>query len=904
MNREAAVGGWRGRLQGLRRSSVALRIASLSALLLGALVVSIAIMAWDLLETQRRMDRASELFHRLQVAADAQHHFDEVRYWMADLSVSLLTLSERRAREALELLQADLDRIEGFAPEASASIGQEATAYFERALGAADAYTTENRVIGNSHLAAARLHSDAVAETLSALIDQLERESEAARAQAGAAARSSVIRAGIAAAVIVLGGSVLTVLVLRSILQPLGRIDRAMAGLSAGAPDVDLPPDGEDELGRMAGTLRLFRDSQAERRRLEAASERQRAMIRTAIATIPDGFVLYDADDRLVLLNDRYLEMFPEVADIAVPGAHFIDIVREQATRGSADTHGLSAEQWAAERLEHHRKPEGVIEQRRAGGATIRIAKRKTPDGGTVAVYSDISDLIRRQEELEEARAGADAANEAKSRFLASMSHELRTPLNAIIGYSEMLSEDAADMGQDHFVADLEKIMASGRHLLSLINDVLDLSKIEAGKMEVYIERFDLPELLSDVEATVQPLIDRNRNRLVLVVEVTPPEVETDRTKVRQNLFNLLSNAAKFTEDGEIVLSARRNAGADGDWLEFAVSDTGIGISDAQQARLFQAFSQADSSITRNYGGTGLGLAIAKAFVGMLGGTIGVESEPGRGSTFRFRIPAVRPRVAQPPAEKLAPALDGRGTILVIDDDARARKALGEAIREGGFSVREAASGASGLAIARERPPDAIVLDVIMPEQDGWSVLQEIKADPRLCEIPVILATVVADREMGLAFGAINHLTKPVDPDKLLQTLNAVAESRGGDVLVIDDDPSTRVLCRRILTRDGWKVREAADGVRGLEQLKACRPALVLLDLMMPEMDGFELLERMQEIPSLSDLPVIVITSKDLTRDEIDWLQERTSDVVRKGLGGRADLVAALKRHVVQKTVA
>jgi signal transduction histidine kinase/CheY-like chemotaxis protein len=581
----------------------------------------------------------------------------------------------------------------------------------------------------------------------------------------------------------------------------------------------------------------------------------------------------------------------------------FAELARAQALRGGVDLGGLSVEDWLAGLTRHHREPENMIEQRREGGTIIRIAKRKTPDGGTVAVYTDISDLIRRQEELERARAGAEAANEAKSRFLASMSHELRTPLNAIIGYSEMLIEDAAEEGQEHMVADLEKITGSGRHLLSLINDVLDLSKIEAGKMELYVERFDLGEMLDDVRTTVRPLIEKKGNRLVLDVELGASEVETDKTKLRQNLFNLLSNAAKFTEGGEIRLRVRRIPEYGADWLEFAVTDSGIGMTKAQQAKLFQAFSQADSSTTRNYGGTGLGLAITKAFVQMMGGTIGVESAPGRGSTFNFRIPATCPR-HEPEKIERPPAATGRGRVLVIDDELQARRSLGEAIRAGGFDVEEAESGAAGLARARSAPPDAIVLDVIMPERDGWSVLQEIKSDARLCAIPVVLATVVSDREMGLAFGAAGHLTKPVDAAELVRMLEALAGGNGREVLVVDDDPSTRAFCRRILLREGWAVREAPDGIRGLEEIRARRPALVLLDLMMPGMDGFEVLRNLQETPELSDLPVIVITSKDLSRDEIDWLQARTTDLVHKGLHGRADLVSALKRHLGQKTTA
>ncbi len=560
-----------------------------------------------------------------------------------------------------------------------------------------------------------------------------------------------------------------------------------------------------------------------------------------------------------------------------------------------------SAEDWLKDVIDRHHNPQGMVERLSAKGGWLRIAKRKTPEGGTVGVYTDITDLKKRQEELEEARRGAEVANEEKSRFLASMSHELRTPLNAIIGYSEMLIEDAQHLSEEGFIADLEKIMGSGRHLLALINDVLDLSKIEAGKMELYVERFGLAQLLNEVESTVVPLIAKKGNRLTVSSSVEPDEIETDKTKLRQNLFNLLSNAAKFTEKGEIRLTVDRFNDEEGDWLEFAVSDSGIGMSEAQQAKLFQAFVQVDASTTRNYGGTGLGLAITQHFTKMMGGTIGVESSAGKGSTFRFKIPAVckvEAEEEQQTGEAVHIGDESRGMVLVIDDEARARKAIADTIRAAGFKVVEADGGVAGLEKAHKLRPAAIVLDVIMPERDGWSVLREIKADDTLCRIPVILATVVADREMGLAFGAADHLIKPIDPRHLIDTLTAVAGSGLRDVLVVDDDPATRDLLRRILLREGWRVREASNGRQGLEQLEASRPTLMLLDLMMPEMDGFALLKAIQEKPDLVDLPVVVITSKDLSREEVEWLEARASDVVRKGSKGRADLIAALKRHV------
>ncbi|MBB3145258.1 signal transduction histidine kinase/DNA-binding response OmpR family regulator [Phyllobacterium trifolii] len=891
----------RSRIGRLLERKIPLRLACLSAALLGALLLSVAFMAHDLLDNQRRVQVANARFHMFSEAAKAHRHFGEMRYWLTDLSVSLLTLSERRAETARTALDADLARIREFAPDAADMIQKGAKSYYDQAMEAVDAYTNDNRVVGNTRLAAARSYSDEIDGVLTALETRLETEADGARDMAVKTMRNTFNRAMIAVSAITIAGAIMTWLVLRSILVPLGRVDRAMAQLTEGREDVELPPEGRDEFGRLATTLRLLRDGQAERRVLEAAAEHQRNTVRTAIETIPDGFALFDADDKLVLVNQRYLEIFPETADLMTPGTSFEEIMRAQAERGRTEIDRAEREAWLKEAMRRQRDPQGTMERQFANGTWIRVAKRKTPEGGTVAVYTDITDLKHRQTELEEAKRGAEVASQEKSRFLASMSHELRTPLNAIIGYSEMLMEDASDWGKPGFVADLGKIMGSGRHLLALINDVLDLSKIEAGKMELYIEPVSLKQLLVDVESTVAPLIAKKGNRLTVTVSVEPDEIETDKTKLRQNLFNLLSNAAKFTENDEIRLSVRRYHDDErGDLVEFAVSDNGIGMTKEQQAKLFQAFVQVDASTTRNYGGTGLGLAITQHFIKMMGGAIEVESKFGEGSTFRFTIPA---NGTIPLAEETAPQAElpdnaRRGTVLVIDDEARARKFISDTVRSAGFNVIEAAGGEEGMAKMRKSRPDAIILDVIMPGQDGWSVLREIKSDKALRDIPVILATVVADREMGLAFGAAGHLVKPIDPRQLVEMLNAVAGAGQHDVLIVDDDPATRELFRRVLVREGWRVREAIDGQRGLAELEAGRPTVMVLDLMMPNMDGFALLRAIQDRTDLVDIPVVVVTSKDLTRDELNWLNTRASEVVRKGTKGRADLIAALKRHV------
>jgi signal transduction histidine kinase/CheY-like chemotaxis protein len=867
--------------------------------LLAALVISTIVMAYDLTRNQQRIGDANQSFHRLEVAAMADRQFGEMRYWLTDLSVSLLTLSERRANESRAELDASLEQLQAYAPEAATRIREETETYYDRALMAADAYTDGNRVLGNTLLAQARLASDAVDETLTQLVAELSAKADNTSKQATAAAKAALNRAVIACIAIVLAGAFLTWRALRSILTPMTAISAAISGLIKGERDVVLPPEGQDELGRMSQALRALRDSQEQRRALEEEARAQRSTILTAIETIPDGFALFDSADRLLLVNERYRSMFSDVAEVLEPGTPFADILRLQVERGSVDTREMSAQDWIADKLDQHRTQDGSRTEIVIGGAWVQVTKRKTPDRGTVAVYSDITDMKTRQAELEEARRQAVLASSAKSQFLASMSHELRTPLNAIIGYSEMLSEDAHDMGFDTATEDLEKIMASGRHLLSLINDVLDLSKIEAGKMEVFVESFPLRPLLEEVTSTVAPLVSKNGNELILTLDADDDVIETDKTKLRQNLFNLLSNASKFTKNGRIELTVSRDAAGKEDVFRFSVKDNGIGMTPEQSSRLFQAFVQADQSTTRNFGGTGLGLAIAQQFTRMMGGQITVQSEAGEGSTFAFEIPARFAGVRDPSGD-IASGADRPmlGCVLIVDDEEDARSALARIVREEGYEVLMAGSAAMGLDMARSHAPDAIILDVIMPERDGWSMLKEIKADPVLCEIPVILATIVADREMGLAFGAVEHLTKPVDPAILLSTLEAIAAGRDKEVLIVDDDAATRTLFRRILTREGWNVREAADGKRALTQLESNRPTLMVLDIMMPNVDGFDVLKSLRANEALCDLPVIVVTSKDLTRDEMDWLKSHAGEVIRKGETGRSDLLAALKRHV------
>ena len=480
------------------------------------------------------------------------------------------------------------------------------------------------------------------------------------------------------------------------------------------------------------------------------------------------------------------------------------------------------------------------------------------------------------------------------------MSHELRTPLNAIIGYSEMLLEEVNDLGQPEIAPDLKRIHEAGRHLLGLINDILDLSKIEAGKMDVFVENFDVIELIEQVRATVQPLMIKNANALEVRVRSDLGTMWSDQVKVRQNLFNLLGNAAKFTKNGRVTLAVNRDVKSSGDWLEFSVSDTGIGMKPEQMTKLFHAFSQAEASTTRNYGGTGLGLAITRHFSRMLGGDVSVESAPGVGSTFTIRLPAICP--SKPPVETpTTPAVTGTGPlILMIDDDRGMHEIMERELAGRGYRLAHAYSGEDGLRQARELRPHAIVLDIIMPGMDGWSVLQTLKQDARLKTVPVIIATILGDRDLGYAFGATDYLIKPIDPEHLLEILNR-NHMTGGEILVVDDEPGTRDILRRMLVKEGCCVREASNGKEGLKALSQFMPNLVLLDLMMPEMDGFEMLQAMREREDWKSVPVIVITAKDLRKEELETIKSQADQVILKGALRRQDLVGAIQEMIAAR---
>lgn len=514
-----------------------------------------------------------------------------------------------------------------------------------------------------------------------------------------------------------------------------------------------------------------------------------------------------------------------------------------------------------------------------------------------------LEELVKeRTIELSRARDEAVEANQIKSQFLANMSHELRTPLNAIIGYSEMLQEEAEELGEQSFADDLDKINTAGKHLLALINDILDLSKIEAGKMDLYLENCELTSLVHDVVTTVHPLVETNKNRLE-VPEIPEGIIRTDITKLRQILFNILSNAFKFTKEGTIWFSALHQARRGKQGIQFQVRDTGIGMTDEQMKHLFQAFNQADSSTTRKYGGTGLGLAISRKLCHMMDGEIQVQSEYGIGTTFSIWLPSLE-NVAATVDDLLTEDTDmlvkGPCTVLVIDDDPSMLQLMQRYLGKEEWTVALAKNGPEGIRLARELKPSVIALDVLMPGMDGWTVLTTLKNDPELASIPVVMISMTDDKNLGYALGASEFLTKPIYRERLVAVLDKYLSERkaNSSVLVIEDDVTTSQMMTKMLEKEGYRVMRAGNGHIALQAIAQTVPQLILLDLMMPKMDGFEFVTELRKREEWSSIPIVVVTAKTITEEDRLRLNGYVKNIIQKGNLQRDALMQEIRQLI------
>jgi PAS domain S-box-containing protein len=661
-----------------------------------------------------------------------------------------------------------------------------------------------------------------------------------------------------------------------------------------------------DASGAERGFLKVARDETGRRRAEEAVHESEERLRLAARAT-NDAIWDWDLAADRIRWNEAVRTLFGYAPEQVAPTGdwwkeHVHPEDRERVVGGIHAVIGGGGEHWRQEY--RFRKADGSYAGVLDRGFVIRDGAGRPRR--MIGAMLDLTERKRFEAELVAAKQTAEEANRAKSTFIANMSHELRTPLSAIIGYAEMMAEEAEDgAGAGDMLPDLRKIEASARHLLGLINDVLDLSKVESGKMEVYAESFDAEAEVRELADTAQSLMEKKGNALRLEVGPGLGRMQSDVTKLRQVLLNLLSNAAKFTEGGTVTLSAERGGGGpDGrDWLTFRVSDTGIGMTEEQQAKLFRRFQQADASTTRKFGGTGLGLALTKAFSAMLGGDLVVESAPGRGSTFTVRLPAVHgEHEARGAVEDQAgaagegtasDAAPGGGVVLVVDDDPAQRELMTRFLEREGFATRTAPDGRAGLELARALRPRVILLDVLMPGLDGWSVLSALKADSELAAIPVVMVTSVGERGLAASLGAAEYVPKPVRWERFREVMERFREA-SGDVLVVDDDPDTRRRMRAALEEDGWTVAEAGDAQEALDRVAQAVPRAVLLDLAVPAMDGSAFVRALRERPGCANVPVVVLTDRDLTGEDRRRLRG-ASEVLTKGDTDLRDLAGRLR---------
>jgi PAS domain S-box-containing protein len=703
---------------------------------------------------------------------------------------------------------------------------------------------------------------------------------------------------------------------------PMVARDRVVGGLNLNRMEGS-PPLSEDDIklleslaaraARAITTAQLMRDqattaSELEIKMTERTTELSAAnqFLDSIIENIPNMIFVKEATGlRFIRLNRAGEDLLGFPSDELIGKNDFDFFPADQAERF------ISADRETLRNRDLVDIPEETIQTNKRGARILHTKKIPIQDATgepafLLGISEDITEAKKTQEALLQAQEEAERANRVKSQFLASMSHELRTPLNAILGFSELLSDDATgrfdEATRRRF---LDQIHSSGVHLLQLINDILDLSKVEAGQMELQLRPVELGSLIDEARATVEPLAQGK----AISLNVDPgPELQliADGAKVKQMLLNLLSNAIKFTPNGGSIQIRGRQVDS---WVEIAVSDTGIGIAAEDLGRLFTEFQQLDAGPARQQEGTGLGLALTRRFAELHGGQVTVESALGKGSTFTLRLPlqanALRaPARLEPPLVTASDVM--RPLVLVVDDNPQAAEILARTMGGGGFRIKVARTGPEALSMARELQPVAITLDILLPEVDGWEVLNRLKADEATRNIPVIVVSVVDNPALGRALGAFDYFVKPVDGKALLSrlsqyTFTTKVNSEPVRVLVVDDERANLDLLEALLKPAGFGVIRAGGGQEGIDLARSQMPNLILLDLMMPDLTGFDVVEALRADEGTRSIPIMVLTAKALTDDDKRALNGQVAAIFQRNSVAGTELIAWLRGIVAQR---